>query len=183
VAPSRLVAPVLAVALAACPSSTTPNDTSPSETGGADTAGHVDYASWTGTEVFEYGLFQAAGIRKCSLWFDTTGTPSDACPDCVFAFDVTLDYRADRSTDDGTCADHAVDATWTYGYFADYQGQPMVGLSYGGTWYAWAPAGFDRRKGRLTYEAGWFDEPLSGDAEGWYYTYGWSGEALLVQEG
>ncbi len=171
--------PILAGALAACSPTPAPHDSTPTDTGAGDTAPPIAYASWSGTEVFEYGLFPEPGLRTCLLRFVTTGTPSEACPACVFAFEVARSFQPESSLDDGTCAILAVDDAWTYGYFADLDGAPTVARLEGDAWVPWGRADLDRDTGVLTYENGVFDEPLSGSSEGWYSTWGWRGEARL----
>ncbi len=74
------------------------------------------------------GLQETAGVR-CAIKWDMVGTvpATPGCEDCIFEFEIAATYNGtDSNLDvdgDGTdlCTDSATDATFSYGYTADYQ--------------------------------------------------------------
>jgi len=141
------------------------------DTGDTDEYGHP-YTSYEGWETYEYGWGWEPGWRDCELWWDVSGTPTTACDECEFAFEVTLTY--DHTSKNDGCFWQAGDMSWTYGYTEDYYGDGSFLMSYWyGYWLPWVRADFDSSTGEFTYEFGYEDE---------YRSYYWGGHHLYYYE-
>ena len=143
----------------------------------ADTDTEMDYE---GYETFDYGYGEGAGFRSCSMYWDAKGGEITPCTGCEWAFEVSMTYDAGASTDDGTCASLAMDASYGYGYDADYQGYgSFLMYRYGSNWYAWAYA--ELVGSEISYHVGYIDYPYDsgGSYPGYYYTNYWSGAATV----
>ncbi|MBK9646252.1 MAG: hypothetical protein IPO67_14055 [Deltaproteobacteria bacterium] len=124
------------------------------------------------------------------IW-NLIGAPSTLeCPDCLFAFDVTLYYDAANSTGSDNAGCVAEDLAFSYGYIEDYYGYPAlsVGYDYAGStyWYAFAYAEFDASNDTLKYRStrSYVDYAYSGyytDYVTYYYTRYYTGEAQLTR--
>lgn len=141
------------------------------------------YERYSGSESFLYGL-GAAGERNCELVWAASGTalsiPS-TCVGCAFVFAVTLVYDggpyAGQSRHDGTCADLEASGYYTYAYSDDY-GSLLLG--YYDYYVEWLPAELDEDARTFRYGGGVVDLELSAYGyAGTYYTYAWSGQAVL----
>jgi hypothetical protein len=138
--------------------------------------------TYEGFETFDYYYGPDVGSRACSLRWDASGTPITPCSGCDWAFNVAMTYDSGASTDDGSCASLAGDASYGYGYMADYYGYgAYLMYQYGSAWYAWAGASFGG--GTFTYETGTIDYPWDyyGHYPGYYLTNMWAGEAAVTQ--
>jgi len=109
-------------------------------------------------QAFEFGYGYGSGFRNCSRYWDAVGTPTTACDDCLFAFDVELIYDAALSMDDGSCADSAMDTRFSYAFREDYPGYgSYILVGYDSGFYAWASATFEGEN--LHYTTGVDDYP------------------------
>ena len=146
----------------------------------ADSDTDADVDSYEGYETFDYGFGPGYGYRACSLYWDASGTPVSGCTGCEWAFDVFMSYDRGASTDDGTCAKLAANASYGYGYMEDYSGYgSFLMYQYGSDWYAWAYASFSGSN--FSYYTGYEDYPYDygGAYPGYYYTNMWAGEATV----
>lgn len=159
--------------------------------GNADTDAVVRYTAWNGVEMYEYARSDVAGALECEMIWSVTGTPSTLeCPDCLFAFDVTLAYDAANSTATDDCAHLAMELTFSYGFIEDYYGYGYPAIAIGvadgetGYWRAWGSANLDTKNDTLRYGGGVIDSAYSGYYTGYvtyYYTQYYRGEALLTR--
>ncbi len=153
----------------------TDSDTDADADADADT--DIGYEGW---ETFEYGYGSGAGFRNCTLRWEMYGTPTSPCPGCEWAFEVDAIYDRSGSTDDGTCANLAADASYGYGYESNYNGYgEFLMYQYGSSWYAWAYA--ELNGSNFSYYVGYEDYPYDygGEYPGYYYTNIWSGTATI----
>ncbi len=156
----------------------------------SDSDADVTYTAWDGVETFAYDVSLSPGNRQCDMIWNTTGTPSTTdCPDCLFAFDVTLTYDAANSVAGDSCSSLASDLAYSYGYIEDYYGYPTLAFAYdyGGTiyWIGFADAEFDASNDTLKYVAGsYVDYAYSGYYTGYvtyYYTRYYTGDVQLTK--
>jgi hypothetical protein len=147
----------------------------------ADADADADYTTYEGYETFDYGYGAGAGFRNCSLRWDASGTPTTGCTGCEWAFNVAMTYDSGASSDDGSCASLAANASYGYGFAYDPYGYGIDFLmyQYGSTFYAWAYASFSGSD--FSYYTGYEDYPYDygGQYPGYYYTNMWAGEATV----
>ena len=156
----------------------------------ADSDADVTYTDWNGVETYSYDFSLSSGNRECEMIWNTTGTPSTTdCPDCVFAFDVTLTYDSANSVASDNCTGLAGDLEYSYGYVEDYYGYPAITFAYDyyGTvyWIAFGDAEFDASNDTLKYTSGsYIDYAYSGYYTGYvtyYYTRYYTGDVQLTK--
>ncbi len=137
------------------------------------------YSSYDGVETYQYDASLTPGNITCYVVWDVTGTPSTTdCPDCVFAFDVSLAYDAASSTVTDDCSGFATDLSYSYGYVDDYYGYGPSMLYYGTYgWSSFANAEFDASTDTVKYVGGIIDYAYAG----YYFTYYYTGEAQLTK--
>jgi hypothetical protein len=156
----------------------------------SDSDADVLYTGWNGVETYTYDYSLSPGNRECDMIWDTTGTPSALdCPDCLFAFDVTLTYDSANSVSSDNCSGLAGDLEYSYGYVEDYYGYPALTFAYDyyGTiyWFAFADAEFDSSNDTLKYSSGaYIDYAYNGYYTGYvtyYYTRYYTGDVQLTK--
>ena len=169
-------------------------DSDAEDSDGEDSDGDSDldepYTHWYGVERYAYDFSTTPGNRECLVIWNVIGVPSTLeCPDCLFAFDVTLYYDAANSTGSDNAGCFAEDQAFSYGYIEDYYGFPALAFAYdyGGTiyWIGFADAEFDASNDTLKYSSGsYVDYAYSGYYTGYvtyYYTRYYTGEAQLTR--
>jgi hypothetical protein len=137
------------------------------------------YSAWSGVERLDYNVALTPGDITCNIVWDVTGTPSTTdCPDCLFAFDVSLVYDAANSNVTEDCASQAADTAFAYGYVEDYYGYGPSVMYYGRYgWSAFFAAELDSSNDTLKYVGGAIDFYYAG----YYYTSYYTGEAQLTK--
>ncbi|MBK7758493.1 MAG: hypothetical protein IPI35_19280 [Deltaproteobacteria bacterium] len=147
------------------------------------------YTHWTASRPSSTTSRSPPGNRECDMIWNVTGTPSTTdCPDCLFAFDVSLTYDAANSTASDACSGLAGDLAYSYGYVEDYYGYgpSRVGRYYGTYgWSSFANAEFDASNDTLKYSSGsYVDYAYSGYYTGYvtyYYTNYYTGDVQLTK--
>ena len=153
------------------------------------------YTSWSGEHVYEQGVYTVPTQRDCEFYYSSssdTRTSTAGCPDCDFAFEVTLTYDAAASSDNGSCGDlvhwsgdpMASSTTYSYGYTTDYYDYygPSWMMKLGDYWYAMSLISpqvgvveLDESTGYFRYTYGNKDFEYGGT----YFTYYHHGEAYV----
>jgi hypothetical protein len=146
------------------------------------------YSAWSGVEAYSFGFSLNPGEgTTCSVIWDVTGTPSTTdCPDCLFAFDVSLVYDEANSNVTEDCVSRAKDTAYAYGYIEDYYGYGPAVMYYGA--YGWSAfffsAELDSSDDTLKYAGGVIDYYYSTVYTGYvpyYLTSYYTGEAQLTK--
>jgi len=126
-----------------------------------------------GREYFERVEDPSSKSVTCHLEWSLTGSLTEACPTCEFAFDVVATLDPEASTGDKKrCA--AQDFAAVYAYASNYDGKGGSWLGqYYGIWYRIGPA--DYAKSKFVYSTG----PIEKSYSDYYWTEYRYGSAMV----
>ena len=147
-----------------------------------------DGGDFEGVVTYQMGEGSDPGDRTCVILWDSIGEPaSHSCPECEWSYDAvwTMDEDASYGVDD--CLDSGgpydyVEWEISWGYDADYHGEPMMWyyLDYYGTaeWYPIFYAKWDETTGDLRM---WYGDYEERTGRGYYTNY-WVGELTVLPD-
>ena len=145
--------------------------------------GH-DYTTYTGRTRFQWAWDADPDARACDLYWDTTGVPSEnTCPDCVWAFDLSLTYYEASSVAQGDCLEGVddPDLEWTVGLTLTVYDYPVSALWYyapeASYWYPLFYASWDYPT--LYFGGGYYEYEYVQSGGPMYYTLYWSASATV----
>ena len=144
-----------------------------------DADADCDCASYEGMANFKGGFSTDPSAIDCDLYWANSGTPTDLCDGCEWAFAVDFIYDAGSSYDGVDCFGGGdTDWTWGLGYFPDYYGSyGAIYYDYYGTWYPTWLGYFDGSY--VQWGGGYYQYPYYYNGADYYYTRQWQGGAYV----
>lgn len=143
--------------------------------------GHT-YTHFDGVATWEFGWDEDPDVRGCDLRWDLSGTATEPCTECAWAFEVTYTLDATSSTDEGDCFDgmDSTDFTWTVGLDVDYYGYGVPVLWYYNVDYGWEGLwAATWQYPALYWNSGYNERPYERGDTLYYYTAYWETSATV----